>query len=223
MVNKCCAFGCMSGYVGQNPTTGSGMCITFHSFPQYNSWKSIRANPYDDFMLSKHLRMHSLHFRDWDFIEQPQYINAHHRKKQSDYQQLKSRYLKKDTVPTVFLNARSWGQHRPTHASRNKGEVDSRVSTAWRIPLLAAWSSVECVAGVGTRRASSHHSSRRSNCGDNVRWQGGRIFSLPQSAESTHRKFSIAFLCCGTLTTSIIDSDCQFLDPMHCAWPQNCI
>ena len=110
MVNKCCAFGCKSGYIGKNTTTGSGVRITFHSFPQHKDLRDkwIRANPRRDFVPSKHSRMCSLHFRDSDFVEQPQDSNARRRKQLADDQQLKCRYLKKDAVPTVFLNVPSY-------------------------------------------------------------------------------------------------------------------
>lgn len=112
MVNKCCAFGCKSGYDSQHPTDASGVRVTFHSFPQDNEvrQKWIRANPRKDFVPSKHSRMCSLHFRASDFVEQPQDSNARRRKKLGDGQQLKCRYmyLKKDAVPTVFLYAPSY-------------------------------------------------------------------------------------------------------------------
>ena len=106
MVNKCCAYGCKSGYVSHTP---SETRITFHSFPADEKMreKLIRANPRKDFVPSKNSRICSLHFRDSDFVEERSDKNTT-RRKNSDCSQLKNRYLKKDAVPSVFPNAPSY-------------------------------------------------------------------------------------------------------------------
>jgi len=106
MVNKCCAYGCKSGYDSQDAT---GLRITFHSFPRDEELRAkwIRANPRKDFTSTNNSRMCSLHFAESDFVEQ------HCDSNQSRYRsfnspQLQRRYLKKDAVPSIFNDAPSY-------------------------------------------------------------------------------------------------------------------
>jgi len=107
MVNKCCAYGCKTGYKGH--TTTSVENITLHKFPRDETLcaKWIRANPRKDFIHSKHSRMCSLHFTASDFVNQHQDSNPRRRKKFVN-QLLTYRYLKKHAVPSIFNNAPSY-------------------------------------------------------------------------------------------------------------------
>jgi len=69
MVNKCCAYGCKSGYASQDATD---VHVTFHSFPRDEELRAkwIRANPRKDFTPTKNSRLCSLHFAESDFVEQ---------------------------------------------------------------------------------------------------------------------------------------------------------
>jgi len=80
MVNKCCAYGCKSGYVGHTP---SETRITFHSFPPDAKLREkwIRANPRKDFVPTKNSQMCSLHFQDTDFVEESSDKNTTRRQK----------------------------------------------------------------------------------------------------------------------------------------------
>ena len=106
MVNKCCAFGCKSGYASQDATD---VRITFHSFPRDEELRAkwIRANPRKDFTPTNNSRMCSLHFAESDFVEQHCDSNSS-RHKSFNSPQLQRRYLKKDAVPSIFSEAPSY-------------------------------------------------------------------------------------------------------------------
>jgi len=106
MVNKCCAYGCKSGYASQDATD---VHVTFHSFPRDEELRAkwIRANPRKDFTPTKNSRLCSLHFAESDFVEQHCDSNAT-RRASFDSPQLQRRYLKKDAVPSIFPAAPSY-------------------------------------------------------------------------------------------------------------------
>jgi len=143
MVNKCCAFGCRSGYA---PHSSAGVRITFHSFPQDKDLRDkwIRINPRKDFVPSKHSKICSLHFTDGDFIEERHGSNSRRRKK---FSKLKCRYLKSDAVPSVFHNAPAYlssPSARPrlsaaTAAASSRRELEARRLATMLLTLKIVW------------------------------------------------------------------------------------
>ena len=104
MVYKCAAFGrkCFRFPLpdGRKPT--------LHSFPLNNKElcnKWIQAIPRANFVLSKHSRLCSRHFRESDFVEDHQDRNptrCRQWKQTAISQKLQKRYLKPDSVPSFF-------------------------------------------------------------------------------------------------------------------------
>jgi len=123
MVNKCSAVGCRSGY---ESCVDLDKRITFHSFPQDTQLREkwIKANPRKDFVPSKNSRMCLLLFRNDDFVEQHCETNST-RRNQASSTELKKRYLKPDTVPSIFANAPAY-LSSPATTPRSSASVDSR-------------------------------------------------------------------------------------------------
>lgn len=69
MVNTCVAYGCKSGY-RSNKEKDAELQVTLHSFPKDAELcqKWIKANPRQDFTVSRNSKLCSLHFKDSDFI-----------------------------------------------------------------------------------------------------------------------------------------------------------
>jgi hypothetical protein len=122
MVNKCCAFGCKSGYKGHSVT--AGIRLTFHSFPRDKDLcvKWVRAISRKDFTPSKYSRVCSLHFRDTDFIEAHDDSNSTRNKKYANAQ-LECRYLRKDAVPSIFPNAPSYMSSHAADTTRGSASA----------------------------------------------------------------------------------------------------
>lgn len=103
MVNKCSAYGCKSGYSGNNNAN-----ISFHSYPLKSDnilkqW--IKNNPREGFIPSKHSKICSLHFKESDFIKERSDSNPRRRKNLDKLAKLR---LREDAVPTIFKNAPSY-------------------------------------------------------------------------------------------------------------------
>jgi hypothetical protein len=104
MVNKCCAFGCKSGYDSQTTATD----VAFHSFPTDPELREkwIRANPRKAFKPTKNSKICSLHFQPCDFVEGRSDTNKSRLNSKSPKRM--RRYLKPGAMPTVFAHAPSY-------------------------------------------------------------------------------------------------------------------
>lgn len=99
---KCAAFGCRSGYDGEEKQDG----VSFHCVP----WKDkellakwVHANPRRDWVPSQYSRLCSLHFNTDDFVVDRMDKQAR-RKRKFDDQKLPNRRLKNGAVPSKFAN-----------------------------------------------------------------------------------------------------------------------
>jgi hypothetical protein len=120
MVNKCCAFGCKSGYDSQTTATD----VAFHSFPTDPELREkwIRANPRKAFKPTKNSKICSLHFQPCDFVEGRSDTNKSRLNSKSPKRM--RRYLKPGAVPTVFAHAPSY-LSKPASVQRSTSKAIS--------------------------------------------------------------------------------------------------